>query len=71
MKIVDAKPSKTKTQILKNIFDALTHSESGKAAYIEIESDLRRFRKYARRQGYSTKAQKQLHGGWLVWIQAK
>lgn len=71
MKIVDATPKKSKSEILKNIFDTLLRSESDKAAYIEIESDLRRFRKYARRQGYSTKAQKQLRGGWLVWIQAK
>lgn len=68
MKIVEAQPQQSKGEIIVRMFNVLLCSDSSKAAHVETESDLRRFRKYARSRGKAVRAQKQTSGGWLVWL---
>lgn len=68
MKIVEATPKPSKGEEIIRAFEALICAAGDKAAKIDSESDLRRFRKHAKSRGYNVTAQKQDAGGWLVWI---
>ena len=66
MKIVDAKPPKSKAQEYRDMAKVLS-SDGSKAVYIELFSDVHAFGKTLKSIGLKATWRKQKSGGWLVW----
>ena len=69
MKIVDAKPPKSKSQIFRETIKLIAGKE--KAALLEKESDFKTFCQLARSMGFKLKSKKLQSGGWNIWILGK
>lgn len=65
MKIVSAKPPKTKTVLFCEIIREISGKE--KAAVLTSDNDFRYFCKLARGKGLKPVSKKLQNGGWQVW----
>nr|DAR29722.1 MAG TPA: hypothetical protein [Caudoviricetes sp.] len=65
MKIVDAKPPKSKSAQFRDI--ARQISGKDKAAFFQSEGDFKMFCQLARSLGLKPRSKKLQNGGWYVW----
>ncbi len=65
MKIVDAKPPKSKSQTFRETIKLIAGKE--KAALLNSESDFKLFCSISRSMGLKPKSRKLKKGGWQVW----
>ena len=66
MKIVDAKPPKSKAQEWRETIPNIVDKEQ--AIFVERQSDASEISRIATKIGFKSKWRKSEKGGWLVWI---